>query len=110
MADGIIIKSYSLHHTGDHELDFQPIRDKIRSDPEFHGLITLAEPPKNRVLYIIVKIDNPEGLDPGDKEPVTTYHVGLESDVPFETAWLAKESTLVFVRYDKIITTFLPFG
>jgi len=111
MADGILIKTYALHHKGDHELDFQPIRDKLRSDPEFHGLITLAEPPSTRVLYMIVKIDNPEGFTGGDTESTTTYHLGLESNRAFETAWAGKESIpLTFVRYDKIVTEFLPFG
>lgn len=109
MADGILIKSYSLHHRGDHELDFQPIRDTIGVDPEFHGLITLQENTDQRIIYMIIKIINPQGIS-GD-ESDTTYHLNIESVVPFETAWLNKVSPgLVFVRYDKIIETFLPFG
>ncbi len=106
MAEGgILIKSYSLHHKGDHELDFQPIRDDINVDPEFHGLITL----EGRILYFIIKIDNPQGTATGNTVSTTTYHLGAEQTVPFETAFLGRAG-LVFVRYDKIVETFLPLS
>lgn len=87
-------KRYIFSEQGDHEVDFESVRDDIDADPEFHAYMTF------RGLYVIVRITVPLG-------PITTteYHVALNSVADFETAFTGR-AALNYVRFDLIYSTF----
>ena len=100
----VLIPSQGMKLTRDGVVDFQSIRDDNGVNPEYHAFISMGRPKDGeQAVYMIARILDPTG------ESVITYHLNYNSEkagaVEFETAW-AGRAGLVYVRYDKILSTF----